>query len=50
MELEPAHRWFAEHKDAYAVSALDAIETTGGMSSFLVRDPDLSWWEIAAES
>ncbi len=46
--LEAAHRWVAEHKDEYAVSELHEIEARGDTSSFLIRDPDLNWWEIDA--
>lgn len=46
--LEAAHRWVAEHTDEYAVSELHDIKQRGDISSFLIRDPDLNWWEIAA--
>jgi catechol 2,3-dioxygenase-like lactoylglutathione lyase family enzyme len=46
--LEAAHRWVADHREEYAISELHEIETAGDTSSFLIRDPDLNWWEIAA--
>jgi catechol 2,3-dioxygenase-like lactoylglutathione lyase family enzyme len=48
--LEEAHRWLAEHKDAYTITEVHDIQTSDGTSSFLVRDPDLNWWELAARA
>ncbi len=46
--LEAAHAWMRDQQAEYAISEVHDIETTGDVSSFLVRDPDLNWWEIAA--
>ncbi len=48
--LAAAHRWATEHRDEYAISEVHDVETTGDTSSFLIRDPDLNWWEIAAKT
>jgi catechol 2,3-dioxygenase-like lactoylglutathione lyase family enzyme len=48
--LETAHRWISERKDEYKIAEVHEIESHGDTSSFLIRDPDLNWWEIAAQS
>jgi catechol-2,3-dioxygenase len=48
--LEEAHRWISEHKDEYAIAEVHDIESTAEGSSFLLRDPDLNWWELAARA
>jgi catechol-2,3-dioxygenase len=48
--LQEAHRWLAASKDEYSIAEVHDIETTGDTSSFLIRDPDLNWWEIAAKA
>ncbi|MEA2641438.1 MAG: hypothetical protein QOF51_2832 [Chloroflexota bacterium] len=47
-ELEAAHRWISEHQAEYAINEVRDIVAGGDTNSFLVRDPDMNWWEIAA--
>ena len=49
-DLAEAHRWVSDHRAEYAINEVHDIETSGDTSSFLVRDPDMNWWEIAAPS
>jgi catechol 2,3-dioxygenase-like lactoylglutathione lyase family enzyme len=49
-DLTSAHRWMSEHAGEYSIAEVHDIETRGTSSSFLVRDPDMNWWEIATLS
>jgi catechol 2,3-dioxygenase-like lactoylglutathione lyase family enzyme len=46
-DLAAAHRWVTEHQQEYAISEVHEIQDNGYGSSFLIRDPDQNWWEIA---
>jgi catechol-2,3-dioxygenase len=45
-DVVAAHDWVSEHRQEFAISEVHDIEETGGSGSFLIRDPDLNWWEI----
>jgi catechol 2,3-dioxygenase-like lactoylglutathione lyase family enzyme len=49
-DLAEAHRWIGEHRVEYAINEVHDIGSSGDISSFLIRDPDMNWWEIAAPS
>ena len=46
-DLQAAHQWMSEHAEEYSIAEIRDIEPNGRGESFLVRDPDLNWWEIA---
>jgi catechol 2,3-dioxygenase-like lactoylglutathione lyase family enzyme len=48
-DLEAAHRWVSDNQGEYKIAEVHEIENHGDASSFLLRDPDLNWWEIAAQ-
>jgi hypothetical protein len=37
----------SDHAADYSIAEIQDVETHGQGASFLVRDPDLNWWEIA---
>jgi len=49
-ELVAAHSWMLDHRDEFAMQEVREIDTSGDTASFLVRDPDFNWWEIAVQA
>ena len=47
-DLEEGRRWLAGVARDYGVEELGEIETRNGQASFLIKDLDANWWEIAA--
>jgi catechol 2,3-dioxygenase-like lactoylglutathione lyase family enzyme len=46
--VEEAHRSFAASGKEIGVTELGDLKRDGARSSFLLRDPDRNWWEIAS--
>ena len=46
-EVDAAHAAAEQHKDAYGIRRVEAVEERGGIRSFRLQDMNKVWWEIA---
>lgn len=47
--VETAHKWLQGSKTEFALRELGPMQTDRESASFVLRDYDANWWEIAAE-
>jgi len=50
IEVEQAHREFAEKGDSLGISELRNLENTNGTVNFIFSDLDKNWWELTSKA
>lgn len=50
IEVEQAHREFAEKGDSLGISELRELENTNGTANFIFSDLDKNWWELTSKA
>jgi catechol-2,3-dioxygenase len=48
-DVAAAHQWVRDHQQEFAIAEVQDIVEAGSTCSFVIRDPDLNWWEITAK-